>query len=89
MNTALFVSLLFTAFAMAGGLAHVFELPNKITLTADDYLIVQQIYRGWSLLGIVIFGSLFSTLALAVLARRNARIFPLAISAFSCIWELR
>jgi ABC-type cobalamin transport system permease subunit len=81
----LFCSLLFTAFAMAAGFAHVFEMPNKITLKADEYLIVQQIYRGWSLLAIVVLGSLFSTLALTVMARRHPRLFRLAITAFLCI----
>jgi len=34
-------------------MAHLLELPKKIKLSAEDYLIVQQIYRGWSLLGVV------------------------------------
>ena len=37
---------------MAAGMAHLFELPNKIHLSREDYLTVQQIYRGWALLGI-------------------------------------
>ena len=46
MKIALFLSLLFTALALAGGFAHLFELLNKIELSAQDYLTVQQIYRG-------------------------------------------
>jgi hypothetical protein len=82
MTAALFCSLIFTAFAMAGSLAHVFELPNKITLSAEHYLVVQQIYRGWSLLGIVVFGALISTLVLTVMARRSPKLFRLALAAF-------
>jgi hypothetical protein len=56
-TAARFSSLLFTALA----LAHLLELPNKIGLARDDYLTVQQIYRGWALLGIVVVAALIST----------------------------
>jgi hypothetical protein len=85
MNTALFISLLFTSLAMAAGFAHVFALPNKIRLIAEDYLIVQQIYRGWSLLGIVVLGALFSTLILTFMARGDSRLFRRSLIAFLCI----
>jgi hypothetical protein len=85
MKAVLFSSLLFTGLAMAAAFAHVFELPNKIGMSAEDYLVVQQIYRGWSLLGIVVFGALFSTLALTILARSNPGQFGLAVAAFLCI----
>jgi xanthine/uracil permease len=81
----LFLSMLFTALAMAAGLAHLFELPNKLKLSAEDYRVVQQIYRGWSLLGIVVFGSLISILALAIVLRKRRTLFPLAVAAFSCM----
>ena len=58
-----FLSLLFAALALGPALAHLLELPNKIGLPRDEYLVVQQIYRGWALLGIVVFGALGSTLA--------------------------
>jgi hypothetical protein len=34
-----------TAIAMGAGLAHLFELPNKIDIGAADYLTVQRNYR--------------------------------------------
>lgn len=40
-----FLGLLFTALAFAPAAAHLLELPNKIGLSRDDYLTVQQIYR--------------------------------------------
>lgn len=64
-----FISVLLTAVAMAGGFAHLFELPNKMDLSREDYLTVQQIYRGWALLGIPIFGALVSTAVLTVMVR--------------------
>jgi hypothetical protein len=33
--------------------AHLFELPNKIGLSEEHYFLVQSIYRGWALFGIV------------------------------------
>ncbi|HEV8657074.1 MAG TPA: hypothetical protein VGS96_00470 [Thermoanaerobaculia bacterium] len=38
-------------------MAHLFELPNKIGLSRDDYPTVQQIYRGWALAGILVLGA--------------------------------
>ena len=80
-----FASLLFVALAFAPAAAHLLELPNKIGLTRDEYLVVQQVYRGWAWLGIVVYGALFSTLAHAVFARgRRAELIPAAL-AFLCI----
>ena len=59
-----FASVMLTAVAMAAGFAHLLELPNKIGLSREDYLKVQQIYRGWALLGIVVTGALVCTVVL-------------------------
>lgn len=83
--TVRFLSLLFVALALAPSAAHLLELPHKIALSHDDYLVVQQIYRGWALLGIVVFGALVSTLLLAIVSRRRPRQFALALAAFLCI----
>jgi hypothetical protein len=45
-------------------MAHLLELLNKINLSHENYLTVQQIYHGWALLGIIIAGELFSVGAL-------------------------
>jgi hypothetical protein len=52
LTAARFFSLLFAALALAPALAHLLELPNKINLSRDDYLTVQQIYKGWALVSI-------------------------------------
>ena len=85
LTLARFFSLLFVALALAPALAHLLELPNKIGLSRDEYLIVQQIYRGWAMLGFVVAGALLSTLVLSVMVRRWPRQFALALSAFFCI----
>lgn len=59
-------------------MAHLLELPNKINLSREDYLTVQQIYRGWNLLAVVVFGALLSTLALTITVRRQRRAFIFA-----------
>lgn len=83
-NIRLF-SLLFLALALGPALAHLLELPNKIDLARDEYLTVQQIYRGWALLGIVVIGALLSTLILTFLVRKRPRELPFVLAAFLCI----
>jgi hypothetical protein len=84
-TAARFLSLLFCALALAPALAHLLELPNKIGLSRNDYLVVQQIYRGWWMLGVVVFGALLSTLALTLMVRRRPAERRPALTAFLCI----
>jgi hypothetical protein len=84
-TAARFLSLLFCALALAPALAHLLELPSKIGLPRDEYFVVQQIYRGWWMLGIVVFGALLSTLALAIVVRKRPGELGPALTAFLCI----
>jgi uncharacterized membrane protein YkvI len=85
LKTIYFITLFFVALALGPALAHLLELPNKINLARDDYQTVQQIYRGWALLGVVVAGALLSTLALSVTVRRERKAFVFALVAFLCI----
>jgi hypothetical protein len=85
LTLARFLSLLFCSLALAPAMAHLLELPNKIGLPRDAYLTVQHIYDGWALLGFVVYGAIFSTLALAFLTRRRGREFAYALAALLCI----
>lgn len=85
MTKARFCALLFVALALGPALAHLLELPNKIGLSRSDYLVVQQVYRGWALLGIVVAGALLSTLMLAIMVRKHRTVFALTLAAFLCI----
>jgi hypothetical protein len=85
LTAARFCAVLFAALALAPALAHLLEMPNKMGLSRDQYLVAQQLYRGWQYLGIVVFGALFSTLGLAMLVRRQRREFTAALIAFLCI----
>jgi membrane protease YdiL (CAAX protease family) len=78
-------SILLISVALGGGLAHLFELPHKMQLDREEYLTVQQIYRGWALLGIPILGGLACSAALAVLYRKQRTRFWFAVCAVGCI----
>ena len=78
-------AVLFTAVAMAAAFAHLLELPNKISLTREEYFTVQQIYRGWALLGLVVVGALVTTGIVAALVRGQPTEFYLTLAAALCI----
>jgi hypothetical protein len=65
--------------------AHLFEMPNKLALAASDYMVVQQIYRGWALFGIAVFAALGSTLAHTVLVWRQASARWFSLTSFLAI----
>ncbi|MDB5128682.1 hypothetical protein [Mucilaginibacter sp.] len=81
-----FLSLLFTGLTLGPGMAHLLEMPHKISLSIQGYKIVQAIYRGWALLGVLQAGTIIFTLDTGIL-RMQARypVFydPLYISVFS------
>jgi hypothetical protein len=66
--------------------AHLFALPNKIHLAQMDYFIVQNIYRGWALFGIVLIGNVLVLAALAVMQR--ARTAPLVLVLISLVSQI-
>ena len=80
-----FLAVILTALALVPAGAHLFELPNKIGLEQESSFIVQNIYRGWALFGIVLFGALAANLALAAAVRRQPAPFWLALAAFVMI----
>jgi len=85
-DVVFFVALIATAVALAGALAHAFELPNKISLPGDEYFIVQKIYRGWNLLGLVLLVEFFSMAALAVSYWRVPPVRRPIIIAILCLF---
>ena len=67
------LTLFLTMLTLAPGLAHLFELPNKIDLPRDAYFTVQGIYAGWAWFGAVILAAIVANLALAWRLRRYNR----------------
>src|SRR5262249_11999863 len=51
----------------------------------QEYMIVQRLYAGWALFGIVIFAALLLTLLHAVLLRRERATLALSLTAFSLL----
>lgn len=80
-----FASVMLTAISMAGGFAHLLELPRKIEMSREDYLTVQRIYRGWALLGIAVMGALLSSVLLALTVRESSAELYLTVAAAVCI----
>ena len=85
LQTVRFASVLFTALSLAPALAHLFELPNKIGLPRDEYVVAQKLYRGWQFVGVAVVGALLFTLLLAVLVRNDAEQFVPAVVALVSI----
>jgi len=85
LRVAQFLALMLIGLALVPSGAHLFTLPNKIDLARDQYFVVQNIYRGWALFGIVLFGALIASLAHALLLRGRGTPFVPALVAFYCI----
>jgi len=85
-NTLSFLSVLLTAIAIGSSFAHLLELPHKIHLPPNTYLMVQQLYRGWAWLGVAVLGAFVATVTLTVqLHEHRPSLFPLTSSAAACI----
>ena len=76
-----FLAIAFTAAAMVPGGAHLFAMAAKMGMAQEPYFTVQQIYRGWALFGIAIFGAIFANAAVAWLVRDQRLPFKLALAA--------
>ena len=84
-NTVHFLSLFLVTLCLGPALAHLLELPNKIGLGRDEYFTVQQVYRGWALLGALILAAVLATVGLAVMVRRDRRLLPWVLFALACL----
>lgn len=80
-NVAFFIALMATAVALGGALAHALELPNKIGLPREHYLIVQRIYDGWNQLAYVLAMQLAALLTLIWLYWRDTRVARFVVLA--------
>ena len=85
MDVVFFVALLSTALALGGALAHLYELPNKIGLPQDRYIIVQDIYRGWWQFAYLLGVQFLSMLAVIVLSHGQPRVVWPAVVALACL----
>lgn len=65
--------------------AHLFELPGKMAMSPEDYMVVQRIYTGWALFGVVVFPAILLTLLHAIMLRRDRGPLMLSLSALLCL----
>jgi Domain of unknown function (DUF1772) len=75
------VAVVLTALSLVPSGAHFFELANKIGLPQEQYFVVQAIYRGWALFGIVILPAIAANLAVALMLSRRGNRFGPALAA--------
>ncbi len=80
-----FIAMVLTALTLVPLGAHLAELPNKIDLAQADYFIAQNVYRGWSLFGVVMIGAVLANLVLTVLLRGQGAAFGLALVNLACL----
>jgi hypothetical protein len=77
-----FLALVVTALALIPAGAHLLELPGKLSMTREEYFIVQDIYRGWALVGFVLVGAVALNFVLTVMLHGERLHFTLACLAF-------
>ena len=76
-----FLAIMLAAIALGAGLAHLFELPNKIGLGAQDYLTGQRNYDNWWIVGLVVPLAFLAVLASTIALRGTGAPFVLALVA--------
>jgi hypothetical protein len=81
MSVIRFLAVVLTGLTLIAPGAHLFELLNKIALPVDQYFVVQGIYRGWWIAGLLLPAAFLANVALAVAARHDAAAHYLALAA--------
>ena len=81
MRTIHAIAVILTAIALVPSGAHLAELPNKLSLDRSQYFVVQQIYRGWALFGVLIIAALLANVIFAILCWRRRESFTLPLIA--------
>jgi hypothetical protein len=78
-------AIVLTALALIPSAAHLFALPNKITLTEEDYFVAQSVYRGWALFGVVLIFAIAVDIVFAILLQGQGTRSFLASAAALCM----
>ena len=83
--TVRFLAVILTGLALIAPGAHLFELSNKIGLPKEQYFVVQGIYNGWWMVGLLLPIAWLANLALAYVARSDRMALMLALAAATLI----
>lgn len=78
-----FLAIVISALALIPAGAHLAALPNKIAMSQADYFIVQGIYSGWAILGMLWPAALVIDILLAISVR--SQIWPLWLAVFAAL----
>jgi len=77
-----FLAVVITGLALVAPASHLFVLPNKIGMPADQYFVAQSIYQGWWMLGLFLPIAAIANVALAFVTNdTGARAFAIAAAA--------
>lgn len=79
-----FFAVVVSALALIPAGAHLAALPNKIAMPQTDYFVVQGIYYGWAMLGLLWPAALVIDILLAIVVRSQVWPFWLAVFAVLC-----
>lgn len=77
--------MILTGLAVVAPAAHLLELRGKIHMPEDRYFIVQSIYLGWWVAGLLLPAAFIADAALAVAVRGEKSAFWLALAAAALI----
>ncbi len=79
--TIRFLAVIVTGLAVIAPAARLFELHGKIGMSENDYFVVQRIYLGWWMLGLLLPVALVLNLTLALVTKYDRLAFWLALAA--------
>jgi hypothetical protein len=80
-----FLAIIITGLSLIAPAAHAFELLNKIGLPKADYFVVQQIYSGWWIAGLLLPLAFLANLGNAISLRADKAAMMLSIAAAALI----
>ncbi len=80
-NLLRFVTILFEVITLCALMTHLLELRGKISMSQQNYFVVQGIYSGWAWLGIFEIGAILLTFIWTIAERKNNKIFSLLLFA--------
>jgi hypothetical protein len=76
-----FLTVIVTGLSLIAPAAHLFELPNKIGLPQAEYFVVQQIYSGWWIVGLLLPLAFLANAGNAISMRADKAAMMLSIAA--------
>jgi hypothetical protein len=80
-----FLAVVITGLSLVAPAAHAFELLNKIGLPKAEYFVVQQIYSGWWMVGLLLPLAFLANVGNAIALRDDRAALMLSIAAAALI----